>query len=250
MSQANEGKFPEGSPADVLFTVPAVEVLWGSHRPPKRGPKPKLSREQIVATGIDIADSDGLTALSMQRIADTLGYTKMSLYRYTPGRAELIAIMFDTAIGPPPDLSEIAGGWREQLKRWAECMLGMYSQHPWTIEASIGPRVFGPQEMAWLETGLACLSDLELSGGEQLDTIVLVNGHVRSLAQQIADSDRDNLGVDLSAAMAPIINEHRDTYPHVSAAFTAAATDKNDNAFTFGISRILDGLEALVDSRN
>lgn len=78
-----------------------VEVLWGPGPRPTRGPKPALSLERIARAGIEAADSDGLAAISMQRVAERLGFTKMSLYRYVPGKAELIALMTDTAIGAP-----------------------------------------------------------------------------------------------------------------------------------------------------
>nr|WP_244163695.1 TetR/AcrR family transcriptional regulator [Rhodococcus koreensis] len=93
-----------------MVTQPrTAELLWGSPDRPKRGPKPALSLERIVATAISMADAEGLATLSMQRLAEDLGFTKMSLYRYTPGKAELTALMLDAALGPAPDLSEIDG---------------------------------------------------------------------------------------------------------------------------------------------
>lgn len=92
-----------------------VALLWGARPQPTRGPKPALSLERIAQAAVQVADADGLAAVSMQRVATELGVTKMALYRYVPGKAELIALMVDTAAGQPPLLDRGAGGWRAQL---------------------------------------------------------------------------------------------------------------------------------------
>src|SRR5919112_272562 len=67
-----------------------VELLWGLRQPPSRGPKPTLSVGRIVEAAVDVADAEGLAAVSMQRVADALDVTKMALYRYLAGKAELL----------------------------------------------------------------------------------------------------------------------------------------------------------------
>src|ERR1700761_2345616 len=78
------------------------ELLWGEPPRPRRGPKPSLSLERIVAEAIALADADGLANLSMQHLAERLGCAKMALYRYVPGKAELVALMLDPGLGAPP----------------------------------------------------------------------------------------------------------------------------------------------------
>src|SRR5215207_6107774 len=89
-----------------------LELLWGARRRPRRGPKPSLSVEQIVSAAVEVADDEGLAALSMQRVAERLGFTTMSLYRYVPGKGELIDLMLDAAFGRPPDPEDEAPNWR------------------------------------------------------------------------------------------------------------------------------------------
>lgn len=97
---------------------------------------------------------------------------------------------------------------------------------------------------------LASLSGLGLPGGERLDPIVLLIGHVRNLVQQKVDTGQATPERDLGAAMATIITEHRDTYPDASEAFLSAASGSGqDDALDFGINSILDGLAVLVDER-
>src|SRR4051794_8780616 len=109
-----------------------VEFLWHGRSRPTRGPKPALTLDRITDAAIAVADAEGLATLSMQRVAAELGYTKMSLYRYLPGRAELIAAMVERGIGPPPGLT--AAGWREALTEWAEALLTRFTGHAWALE--------------------------------------------------------------------------------------------------------------------
>ncbi len=220
-----------------------AELLWNRPGRPQRGPKPAMSRDRIVAVGIALADADGLAALTMQRVAADLGFTKMSLYRYVPGRAELVALMLDAAMGVAPDLDPTVG-WREGLRTFAMRMHTMGVAHPWVFEAATGGRVFGPNELGWLEAGLTTLADTGLTGGERLDTVALVVGHVRNIVAQGADSATPEQ--DIAAALGGVFAEHGERYPHAAAAFADAGRDR---ALEFGLDRILDGLAALVSRR-
>src|SRR5271156_3032527 len=76
---APPGPAPGGRP----FALPAsIELAWGLGERPRRGPKPGLTLERIVAAGIRVAMTDGLGSVSMGRIAAELGGSTMSLYRY------------------------------------------------------------------------------------------------------------------------------------------------------------------------
>ena len=69
-----------------------VELLWGERRVATRGPKRSMSLDQIADAALAVADAEGIEGASMQRVADDLGVTKMSLYRYVAGKSELVAL--------------------------------------------------------------------------------------------------------------------------------------------------------------
>src|SRR5262245_39144895 len=94
---------------------PTAELLWGMRPAPTRGPKATLSVDKIAAAAVGVADAEGIDNVSMQRVAESLNFTKMSLYRHVAGKADLIAVMIEHAVGEPPDLSRIDGGWRRRL---------------------------------------------------------------------------------------------------------------------------------------
>jgi AcrR family transcriptional regulator len=72
-----------------------IALAWGIAADPQRGPKRELSVEKIVDAAIEIADADGLGAVSMSSVANRLGYTTMSLYRYVSAKDDLIVLMND-----------------------------------------------------------------------------------------------------------------------------------------------------------
>src|SRR5690349_5465653 len=133
-----------------MATPTVLELLWGTDRRPTRGPKPTLTRAAIVTTAVELADADGLAALSMQRLADRLGYAKMSLYRHLPGKAELTALMVEEALSGLPAL-DTAGSpqWRTGLRSWALLTFERYRRHPWVMELLAGARPIGPNELSW-----------------------------------------------------------------------------------------------------
>ncbi|RJO75814.1 TetR/AcrR family transcriptional regulator [Nocardia panacis] len=234
----------------------AAELLWGQPERPKRGPKPALTVAGIVAEAITLADADGLANLSMQRLAERLGFTKMSLYRYVPGKAELIALMVDMGMGEPPDLAaahadSTAEPWRGVLHRWAEAVFDTFVAHPWALEATLGIRPIGPNETAWAEVAVRALADTGLTGPEKLDTVALLSGHVRGLVQQVGAAGRDQMSERADGHLARLTSAAGESYPALAAALAeeAAAASGEGDALRFGIERILDGLGVLMARR-
>jgi AcrR family transcriptional regulator len=244
----------------------ALDLLWGVPDRPRRGPRPSLSLERIITEAISLADAEGLASLSMQHLAERLGCAKMALYRYVPGKSELVALMVDTALGDPPEPPEQATqatqatrtgqapaprdqSWRAVLRLWATTIFARYRLHPWAIEATAGARPTGPHEMAWMETALAALAGTGLTGPERLDAVALLNGHVRSLVQ-VAPAGQHDLEAEMARQIGAALAANPDRYPQVLAAFSESPDPAGrNNALDFGIDRILDGLATLIATR-
>ncbi|HCU51849.1 MAG TPA: TetR family transcriptional regulator [Micromonosporaceae bacterium] len=227
-----------------------VELLWGTRPQPKRGPKPALSLDQIAQTAIDIADAEDLGAVSMEQIGRALNFTKMSLYRYVPGKKELIALMIDRALGTPPGSMTAMPGWRERLDFWARAMFDAFLAHPWTLPATVGSRPIGPNELLWAEYAVAALDETPLSPAQKLDTVAVLAGHVRGIASQQAamgNQPEEQLG----AMMAGLAMPRADRFPAIArtiAAIAAGGPEAGQNqALDFGLNRILDGLSLIIN---
>ncbi|SCG47225.1 TetR/AcrR family transcriptional regulator [Micromonospora humi] len=235
------------------------ELLWGAPAGPRRGPRPTLSPAAVARAGIAVADADGLDGLTMQRVAESLGVTKMALYRYVPGRAELVALMLDEALGEPPppgpDAGREAAGadadWRARLDDWTRRLVERFRRHPWAQAAAVGARLPGPNELSWVDRVVAALAGTGLTATERLDVATLLVGHARNLAGLPPDSGRE-------AAFAALVHGREARFPALAAALAAPATPHSptdpasptpDPTLDFGLTRILDGIQTLLHSR-
>ncbi|MBM7831550.1 AcrR family transcriptional regulator [Agromyces cerinus] len=227
-------------------SVAAAAFLWAQPVGRKPGPKPKYTLDGIAEAAIAVADESGLDEVSMQRVAERLGTTKMALYRYVPGRAELDAVMLDTALGAP--VVAEAAQWRTALTAWAGGVHDRALAHPWIVELVQRPHTPGPGELAWFEVGLGAMAELPLRGGEKLDLLTLLVGHVMSLVRQRASAGAPEQ--QLAIGLASILAERAELYPRTASAFAEADDDgARDDALRFGVDRVLAGVAALVAER-
>jgi AcrR family transcriptional regulator len=225
-----------------------IDLLWSPAPTPRRGPKRGLDLPDIATAGITIADTDNLGAVTMQRVAEALGVTKMALYRYVRGKTELVALMTDVALGEPVTLDTNAD-WRTALSAWAHAMIGRFGQHPWTQETTTGTRAIGPNEIGWLEQALAALDGTGLTGSEKLDVAATLAGHARAIAQQASASVGISPEQGLHTIFAMVLRDHAAQFPALTAALDSGTDDGRDQAFDFGLDRILDGIELLLKQR-
>lgn len=228
-----------------------TELLWGTREPTNRGPKPALSLERIAAVGLRIADTEGLAAVSMQRVAGELNFTKMSLYRYVAGKSELLAIMIEAAVGEPPDLSRMRRSWRGKVEEFLRQLAGHWQHHTWLPWATVGDRVMGPNEMGWIECAVSAFEGTGLTGGEILDAVFLLFGHIRNTqSMTTAGTQPWTPDKQLSPAITNVVPQYDERFPALTAAVRAAGRNAlHDNGREFGVRRILDGLELLISER-
>ncbi|MGA5118788.1 TetR/AcrR family transcriptional regulator [Streptomyces pseudogriseolus] len=252
MSSGASGTETSGS-GDIARTL---DLLWGTGQRPSRGPKPGLTLDRIVEAAIEVADRDGLGALSMRRIATELGTGTMSLYRYVPGKAELLDLMLDRVQRPsanPADLGD--GGWRSALEALARATLALYRRHPWLLEVNQSRPVLGPSALDGMEKVFSRIKPMGLSDPELLSVIVMVDGYVvgaarTQLYQEQAEHSSGLTDAEFWEAQRPALEKAMTSgrYP-VMAGLSADTFDSGFDHFEFGLQRILDGLELHVARR-
>lgn len=259
------GDGPTGDATGDGPTLPAsIEFAWGLRDRPGKGPRPGLSLDRIVAAAITVAGRDGLGAVSMSRVAAELGSSAMSLYRYVAAKDELLALMVDTAMGTPARGPGDEQGWRAGLAHWARSAFDAYRRQRWIVRVPITAPPITPNQIVWMEAGLVCLRDTGLTEQEKLSTILLVSGYVRSQAVMevdfaeavLAGADPVELAAGYGLMLSRLIDPER--FPAVHAAIASGSLDDEPDhtqaeftadELTFGLERILDGLEVLIDSR-
>jgi AcrR family transcriptional regulator len=231
---------------------PGLDLLWGQRDQPRRERRGGLSVERIVGAAIELADADGLEAVSMARVAERLGFTAMALYRHVSGKDELLVLMQEAVVGPPPPWDESLVGWRPQLERWCTDLLAIFNRHPWWLHIPISPPPPTPSQMAWLDRGLRALEDTPLVEGDKAAIMLMLNGFVAWEARLTAELGRAVPGVaDPQAVYVQVVGAliGDDRFPALNRAVAAGIfeDDSRETDFGFGLERILDGVERLIE---
>jgi AcrR family transcriptional regulator len=250
------GRSGTGDPAKVL------ELLWGTAGPRgRRGPRPGLTVERIVRSAIAVADRDGLEAVTMRRLADSLGVRPMALYTYVPGKTELLDLMLDTVYGDMPQTTWPGDGWRERLATVARDNRALFEAHPWAAAISTSRPPLGPGLMAKYERELSALANAGLDDVETDAALTFVLDFVRSCAVASNDARATRRATGMTdeewwTANAPLLARiiDADAYPTAARVGAAAGAAHGgayspDHAWEFGLERVLDGLGALVERR-
>jgi AcrR family transcriptional regulator len=226
------------------------DLLWALERAGKRGRRPSLSRDTLVRVAIELADAEGIAAVTMQRLAALVDSKAMSLYRYIPSKDVLLDLMWDAAMAAPPKLG--SGRWRSKLTRWAVANFERLEQHPWLIELVGSVRSVGPRWTSWLEVGLAAMANLPLNASEKLAVLTVIDGHLRSTARlRFGVKASPQWAADFGRMLQRSVAD--DVYPTLGAMVRRGEFDvpgmSMEQMFDFGLDRILDGIEAYSERR-
>jgi AcrR family transcriptional regulator len=123
-----------------------------------------LDRQRIVQAAIDFIDAHGLAALTMRRLGSSLGVEAMALYRYVPGREDLldgvvdavVETLFDAEDGDDIFLDDHAG-WQDYLMRLGHGVRRIALAHP-----SVFPLIASrPPAAPWVRPPLRSLRIVE-----------------------------------------------------------------------------------------
>ncbi|WP_433256841.1 TetR/AcrR family transcriptional regulator C-terminal domain-containing protein [Streptosporangium sp. CA-135522] len=212
-------------------------------------------RDRIVRAAIRLADAEGLTAVTMRRIAADLGVATMSLYRHVQNKGSLVTLMAQTAFAEKP-LPEPPSGWRARLETSARTQRDLYLRHPWLAQAmNLNRPLLIPSSMLHIEWALCALEGLGLDDDTRLHAAITLFGYVRGNAVDL-ESERQagqDTGMDgeqwldsQDETMAAILADG--PFPTFAAIRRGPGVDVSvDSLFEFGLARLLDGIAALID---
>ncbi|RBM17764.1 TetR/AcrR family transcriptional regulator [Streptomyces sp. PT12] len=236
----------------------SLELMWQGRERATRGPKPALTLERIVGAAVALADREGLTALSMRRVAAELGVGTMSLYRYVPGKGELIDLMLDHLAAPDEEEERALreAEWRPALEAVAWSTYRHYHDHPWLLQVNQARPLLGPNALRAFDASLAVLDGLGLSSPDKISIISAIDAYITGLARHYvllrqANEESGITDEEFWAAQGPIMATAMNTgdYPHVFALDETAFARSTEDSIRFGLDRLLDGIEAYVAAK-
>ncbi|MFC5831968.1 TetR/AcrR family transcriptional regulator [Nonomuraea insulae] len=240
----------------------SLALLWRTSERASRKGRPELSVDRIVRAAIEVADAEGLQALSMRRVAERLGVGTMSLYTYVPGKPELFDVMLDEVYGETARPHDVPGGWRGRLEQIARENWALYLRHPWLLQVAASRPVLGPNVTAKYDYELRAVDGIGLSDLEMDSVITLITGFVHGAARGAVEAAQAESLTGLTdqqwwAAHAPFLSRIADASRYPTAARVGQAAGEElqaayspEHAFEFGLERVLDGVEALVNKKS
>ncbi|MEU7040978.1 TetR/AcrR family transcriptional regulator C-terminal domain-containing protein [Streptomyces varsoviensis] len=255
-----EGLVEPRARVGTVVAAPAGRRAEPDHRPrATAGSGQELSRERIVRAAMEIADAEGLAALTMRGVAARLGTAAMSPYRYVNGRDDLVLLMADAAHGELVYPAEAPAHWRARLEAGARALWALHRAHPWL--AQIGPLtrpLLLPNLLAYADWMLSALDGHGLPPTAMQDLNILLYTHVQGVAvhlereAQAASStgltDQEWLDTQESAFAALLASGDYPTFTKVAEGFGADGYDLHlDKLFELGLTSMLDGLTPLVE---
>ncbi|MEE2060881.1 TetR/AcrR family transcriptional regulator [Rhodococcus artemisiae] len=217
--------------------------LWLRSDEPKRGPRPTHTLGDIAAVCVDLVDREGMRALSMRRVAEALGTSAASLYRYVSGKDDLLALMADHVAGEY-EFAPLSGDVRADVLAVAEQSRALHQRHPWLRE--VPATDMGPNTVAYLDHLIGALAPAKLDATSTMMGVALLSGWVTNFAAQESAGDVASESGGGAEHIATMLTQG--DYPHLAALFAHAdkadPTDPldNDAAFVAGIEAMLFGI--------
>ena len=203
-----------------------------------------LSRELVIAAAMELADEEGLGALTMRGLASRLKVEAMSLYNHVKDKEDVLAGM-SGGVWAEVDLAVDEGDWRVDIHRVAASMHRCMVAHAWFLGL---PVVYGGlQRTRVINALLGHLRNEGIGSDTTFHALHVLDGYVFGYSWQAvgyADFDQvmkagEAVLASLSPGELPHLMEHADQH--------TVNTPEGDG-FTFGLDLLLDGLEGLKPS--
>jgi AcrR family transcriptional regulator len=229
-------------------------LVWERPEPSERRRPSPLSRERIVRVAIDLADADGLDAVSLRKVAGALDAGPMRLYRYVDTKDELLDMMVDTVYAELPAPS--GSTWADVLRSIATGIRDVALRHEWFADLLGGRPRFGPATLAHTEASLTALRVIGL------DDLVAMTGALEALNVYLVGAVRKQVterraerasGLDKRQwqhATGPYLSRMFATgnYPALAEWVQDAPHRTAAEIFDLGLSYLLDGMESRLRS--
>jgi len=218
------------------------------------GPAEVSTRGHIVRTAARIADAEGLTAVTMRRVATELDVATMSLYRHVHNKEQLITLMADAAFAEKP-LPAPGGSWRTQLRTSAHIQWTLYRAHPWLARTvNINRPLMAVGGMRHVDWAIRVLDGHGLDSNTLLHTAITLFGYVRGAATDLETEKQAARDTGISG------DEWRENQETAMTTLLAggdlpafAAVRRQPGValsvhslFEYGLERLLDGVGLLI----
>jgi AcrR family transcriptional regulator len=205
-----------------------------------------LSRERVLQAAVALADSGGISALSMRKLGEALGVEAMSLYNHVANKSDVLDGMIDIVFSQI-ELPSGDGGWRDAMRRRAISARQVLRRHPWAIGLMESRTSPGPATLRHHDAVLGCLRRAGFSIELTAHAYSLLDSYIYGFALQEATLPFGNAEEAVQVARDIFGGFSAGQYPHLTELtmqhVLQPGYDYGDE-FETGLDLILDALQA------
>ncbi|KRF37807.1 TetR/AcrR family transcriptional regulator [Nocardioides sp. Soil805] len=235
--------------------LPLIDLLWRDHPDAptggRRGPRARVTTGSVLDAALRLADADGLAGVTVRHLAADLGVSTMSVYTHVNSRDDLLVLMVDAAHLRMERIPHGRAGWRSRVRRVAEANLALIQQHPWLLDVVDDRSALGPGTIAKYDHELEALEALGLEDTDRDAALTFVLDFVRASARALRPQPRAGEMAEHWPEWGPRLATYLgDDHPLARRVGAAAGEalggpGSPSHAWDFGLTRVLDGLDAL-----
>jgi AcrR family transcriptional regulator len=196
---------------------------------------------------VELADAEGLDALSMRRLAKELGVEAMSLYNHVANKDEILAGMIEIVVGEI-ELPTDEADWKAALRRSAISNRDVLRRHPWASGLWMSRQSGGPAQLRRTDWILRTLREAGLSQDLVYHALHILDAYVlgATVQHQSFPYSGDELAGMASRFLEQLpADEYPDLVEHVRQHLDPPPGA--EGGFELGLDLILTGLERLRD---
>jgi AcrR family transcriptional regulator len=204
-----------------------------------------LSKQRVLRAAVRLADEAGVAAITMRKLAETLGVEAMSLYHYVADKDELLDGMVDLVFGEIHLLPREAE-WKAAMRQRAVSARDALTRHPWAIgviESRANP---GPATLRHHDAVIGNLRQAGFSMALAAHAFSVIDSHVYGFALLALNLPFQTSEELEQLAEAMLRQMPADRYPNLTEMIIDHALQPGysyANEFEYGLDLILDGLE-------
>jgi AcrR family transcriptional regulator len=211
----------------------------------KAGRRAPLTRERILGAAMALVDAEGLEALTMRRLARTLGFEAMSLYYYTPNKDDIIDGIVDLVVREI-ELPSLTGDWKAAIRSSAVSAHQVLRRHPWACNPLMSTPRLLPSRLRMVDALLGRLADANLPSDLADRAYHAIDSHILGFTLWEAGYSIALRDMPPDALAKVVEDVGVGAYPHLTAhvAFHERPPGAGRKpAFEFGLDLILDTVE-------
>ncbi len=205
--------------------------------------RPPLTRARILQAAVDLADTDGLGALTMRRLGAELGVEAMSLYKHVSSKDDILDGIVELVVSGI-ETPDNGADWRAAMRRRAISAREVLTRHSWAIGLLESRRAMGPNQLRYVDAILGSLRSAGFSVEDAAHAFWLLDSYVYGHVVQemsMSGTASDQAGSPETGEAETFVAD----YPHLAeiAARAAESPFSFDGEFEHGLELILTALE-------